>query len=86
MTSNDCIAAWKNPLVRAHLSEHELAMVPENPAGCPPFDADPANCAGGRLPATVVTISPVTAFLSCTLACSQTMWDGSCDFFTYGCC
>jgi mersacidin/lichenicidin family type 2 lantibiotic len=86
MTSNDLIASWKDPVVRAHLSEHELAMFPENPAGSSPFDADPVNCAGAKLPATVVTISIVTAFLSCTISCSQTMWDGSCDLFTYACC
>jgi mersacidin/lichenicidin family type 2 lantibiotic len=86
MTSNDFIVAWKDAAVRAHLSEQDLAMVPENPAGGSPFDADPANCAGGRMPGTAQTIVQVTAFLSCTLSCSQTMWDGTCDFFTYGCC
>jgi mersacidin/lichenicidin family type 2 lantibiotic len=41
MTSNDFIAAWKDPAVRAHLSEHELSILPVNPAGHSPFDVDP---------------------------------------------
>ena len=89
MTSNDFIAAWKDPAVRAHLSEHDLAILPVNPAGPSPFDADPAdpaNCAGGQVPGPIRTIGQITSLLSCTFACSETMWDGSCDFFTYGCC
>jgi mersacidin/lichenicidin family type 2 lantibiotic len=86
MTSNDVIAAWKDQAVRANLGEQELAEMPRNPAGASPFECDPANCAGGMLPGTARTIGPITSMLSCTFACSETMWDGSCDFFTYGCC
>jgi mersacidin/lichenicidin family type 2 lantibiotic len=39
MTSTDFIAAWKDPAVRAHLSEHELSILPVNPAGRSPLDA-----------------------------------------------
>jgi mersacidin/lichenicidin family type 2 lantibiotic len=86
MTSTDFIAAWKDPAARAHLSDQELALLPTNPAGNSPFDADPANCAGGQAPGVLQTIGIVTTMLTCTLGCAQTMWDGSCDFFTYGCC
>ena len=85
MTANDVITAWKEPVVRDSLADQELIGLPRHPAGRSPFERDPANCAGGMLPSTLRTAGPVTSFLSCTLACSQTMWDGSCNFFTYGC-
>lgn len=86
MTDSDVIAAWKEPAVRDSLVAQSAIDLPQHPAGRSPFEQDPANCAGGMLPGTIRTIGPVTSFLSCTLACGQTMWDGSCDFFTYGCC
>jgi mersacidin/lichenicidin family type 2 lantibiotic len=86
MTVSDVITAWKEPMVRDGLADQDAIVLPQHPAGRSPFERDPANCAGGMLPATIQTIGPVTSFLSCTLACSQTLWDGSCDFFTYGCC
>jgi mersacidin/lichenicidin family type 2 lantibiotic len=86
MNSADVIAAWKHPAIRASLADEELMGLPQHPAGRSPFDGDPASAAGGMLPAPIRTVGALTSFLSCTLACSQTMWDGSCDFFTYGCC
>jgi mersacidin/lichenicidin family type 2 lantibiotic len=86
MTANDVITAWKEPTFRDSLSDQQLLDVPQHPAGQPPFEQDPANRAGGMLTGTIRSVGPVSSFLSCALARSQTMWDGSCDFFTYGCC
>ena len=86
MTANEVIKAWKEPAVRASLAGQVLATIPRNPAGPSPFESDPANCASGATPANIGTIVGITTLLSCTLVCNETMWDGSCDFFTYGCC
>jgi mersacidin/lichenicidin family type 2 lantibiotic len=92
MTANDRIATWKTPSVRADLAAETLATMPLNPAGLSPFETAtrletaPVHCAGGLPPNTIVTIVRLTSFLSCNVACTETMWDGSCDFFTYGCC
>jgi mersacidin/lichenicidin family type 2 lantibiotic len=86
MDSNEVIAAWKDPAVRASLCDRELVNLPLHPAGRSPFDCAPGNCSGGQLPATIRTIGMLTSIMSCNLACSETMWDGSCDFFSYGCC
>jgi mersacidin/lichenicidin family type 2 lantibiotic len=33
MTSSEVIRAWKDPEYRSNLSESEMSMLPENPAG-----------------------------------------------------
>jgi mersacidin/lichenicidin family type 2 lantibiotic len=33
MTSSEVIRAWKDPEYRSNLSESEISMLPENPAG-----------------------------------------------------
>jgi mersacidin/lichenicidin family type 2 lantibiotic len=86
LNANEVIAAWKEPDVRGSLAWQESATIPPNPAGLSPFESDPANCASGASPAMIGTIGGITTLLSCTLVCSETMWDGSCDFFSYGCC
>jgi mersacidin/lichenicidin family type 2 lantibiotic len=89
MSSLNCsevIAAWKQPAVRAALAGSELTGLPEHPAGRSPFEREPACSAGAMRPGTIRTVGPLTSMLSCTFSCSETMWDGSCDFFTYGCC
>ncbi len=86
MNANEIITAWKEAAVRASLAGQQLAAMPKNPAGPSPFERDPAYCASGMVPAMVGTVGSITALLSCTLVCSETMWDGSCDLFTYGCC
>jgi mersacidin/lichenicidin family type 2 lantibiotic len=86
MNANDVITAWKEPAVRASLAGLQLAAIPRNPAGGSPFDSDPANCASGTMPSMIGTIATITTLLSCTLVCNETIWDGSCDLFTYGCC
>jgi mersacidin/lichenicidin family type 2 lantibiotic len=87
MTSDDIIAVWKGQAGCATLTEQQLATMPGNPAGLSPFDREPAPLgAGGMLPITIRTIGQITSLMSCTFACSETMWDGSCDFFSYGCC
>lgn len=86
INTDDLIAAWKDPAVRANLSGQEPNQMPHHPAGRSPFESAAANCAGGSLPGTLRTIGAITSFMSCNISCSETMWDGSCDFFTYGCC
>jgi mersacidin/lichenicidin family type 2 lantibiotic len=86
MNANDVVAAWKEPAVRADLPHEDLRGLPQHPAGRSPFDGDAANVAGGMLPATIQTIGALTSMMSCNISCSETMWDGSCDFFSYGCC
>ncbi len=86
MNANDVITAWKAPAVRASLAAHQLASIPRNPAGPSPFERDPATCASGMMPGMIGPIGSITTLLSCTLVCNETMWDGSCDLFTYGCC
>ncbi len=92
MTANDVIAAWKNPTARADLVPDAQATIPLNPAGRSALEidgrveADPARCAGGLPPSTIRITVQVTSVMSCNFSCSETMWDGSCDFFTYGCC
>jgi mersacidin/lichenicidin family type 2 lantibiotic len=86
MNTDDVIAAWKEPAIRAGLAEQELMQIPQHPAGRSPFEREPMTDAGASLPITLRTIGALTSFMSCNIACSETMWDGSCDFFTYGCC
>ncbi len=86
MNANAIITAWKDPALRAELPVHDLSQVPEHPSGRSPLESDPGSAAGGMLPITIATLAPLTSFMSCNLSCSETMWDGSCDFFTYGCC
>lgn len=82
MTQHDIITVWKSEAHRLALPR-EGGVPPPNPAGASPLDRIDLDAAGGAVPATVVLGS---AWLSCTFACSETMWDGTCDFFTYGCC
>src|SRR5689334_13280644 len=86
MNANTVITAWKDPALRAELRVHDLLQLPEHPSGRSPFEGDPGKAAGGMAPGTLQTLGPLTSVMSCNLSCSETMWDGSCDFFTYGCC
>jgi mersacidin/lichenicidin family type 2 lantibiotic len=86
LSSMDVIDVWKRPALRADLGGDELNGLPQHPAGRSPFDQDPGASAGGMVPAPIRTIGTLTSVMSCNLSCSETMWDGSCDFFTYGCC
>ena len=86
MHANDVIAVWKQPAFRAGLPSEELVQAPQHPAGRSPFESDPVTSAGGMLPGSWRTVGALTSLMSCNISCSETMWDGSCDFFTYGCC
>lgn len=83
MTSDDIITGWKDEGRRRADASEGLAQVPPNPAGLSPFDRRELDVAGGAAPSTILLGS---AWLSCMFACAETMWDGSCDLFTYGCC
>jgi mersacidin/lichenicidin family type 2 lantibiotic len=83
MTTQQIISCWKDEAYRRGQAADVRAMLPVNPAGPSPLDHAPVEASGGLLPATIVLGS---AWFSCTFACSQTMWDGTCDFFTYACC
>jgi mersacidin/lichenicidin family type 2 lantibiotic len=86
LNATEVIAAWKQPAIRATLASSELTCLPQHPAGRSPFESDPACCAGAMLPGTLRTVGALTSIMSCNIACGETMWDGSCDFFSYGCC
>jgi mersacidin/lichenicidin family type 2 lantibiotic len=86
MNSNEVITAWKQPAMRAGLADPDPIDMPPHPAGRSPFESESVSSAGGMLPSPIQTVGTLTSIMSCNLACSETMWDGSCDFFTYGCC
>ena len=95
MKVDDVIRAWKDEEYRRSLSDADRSMLPENPAGLIELsDEDLGGVDGGtdefELEAfgttTITTTIGVTYVMSCTPACSQTMWRGTCAIASVGCC
>lgn len=98
MSRVDVIRAWKDSEYRGSLSESELALLPENPAGMVELsDADLLMAGGKDDLEPNSTVSCVTAISGVTIAltqiyscagagCKGTAENGTCAFLTVGCC
>ena len=97
--SRTTIRAWKDESFRLTLTDADLALLPESPAGAIALaDADLGEAAGGEAAgitdtsvcgtswycATAATIA-ISKNMSCG-ACPTTLWSGSCAVSSYGCC
>lgn len=83
MANIDVVRAWKDELYRAGLSEGELALLPDHPAGFIELEGEQlANVEGGT---SIPCIAITTAALSCYPPCDGTI-DGTCGMFSIGCC
>ena len=87
MRNEDIIRAWKDEDYRISLSDEERAMLPEHPAGVVDLsDEDLDDAAGGTTIICGITITGgITALLSCSPGL-DTVFRGSCGFFSAGCC
>jgi hypothetical protein len=83
MNKRDIIDCWKSESCRLDRAAAGLPAGPDNPAGPSPLRQHEFDVSGGSSPSTILIGS---YWLSCTISCAQTMWDGTCDFFSYGCC
>lgn len=80
MTPHQIIHAWKNPQYRATLTSAELASYPEHPASYVELPDEMADDASGG------TVTIVGDAMSVWPSCESTMWDGTCNVATVGCC
>ena len=92
MSQLDVIRAWKDEEYRLSLSDAERATLPDHPAGLIELsDADLFEAAGGTtsepclVTAIITAISAVTKLASCSLNCN-TIAQGTCGGWSYGCC
>jgi mersacidin/lichenicidin family type 2 lantibiotic len=92
------IRAWKDEGFRLAMADADRAMLPESPAGLIELDdADLGEVAGGDAGITQTTICgtswacvtvaaiAISKNMSCG-ACETTLWSGSCDVSSLGCC
>jgi mersacidin/lichenicidin family type 2 lantibiotic len=86
MAPQDIVKAWKDPSYREVLSAVDLAQLPANPAGAIELDDSQLSDVAGATTWYCFTVSVVTAGVSCFPACGSTVWDGTCNVATYGCC
>lgn len=78
----DITRAWKDPDYRAQMSEAELALLPENPAGTLELnEAELGGVIGGLVPHYVTSCIPPHCGNSQMTLCVPTMGAG-CDTFT----
>lgn len=87
MSNEDIIRAWKDRAYRGSLSEAERGALPANPVEPMELDEEDLDAVGSRGGATSVPcIALATLTLSCAPSCENTVFDGTCDAFTEGCC
>lgn len=84
MSNDQIIRAWKDASFRNSLSADELAEVPTNPAGIVDIsDQDLEEAVGATSwPCGLFT----SVAYSCAPACGSSMWDGTCNIASIGCC
>lgn len=98
MIDHHTIRAWKDESYRLTLDPEERLSVPSSPAGAIELaDADLGEVAGGSvaitqtticgtsLPCVTVITIAISKNVSCG-ACDTTLWSGSCDVSSIGCC
>jgi mersacidin/lichenicidin family type 2 lantibiotic len=85
----DVIRAWKDEEYRSSLNADELARMPAHPSGLVELTDEELVAAQGAT--WVITSCPclsiaVSAATSCTPSCNATIWDGTCNVASIGCC
>jgi mersacidin/lichenicidin family type 2 lantibiotic len=79
MDPKDVIRAWKDPEFRSSLDTEAQSTLPTHPSGLMNLDdADLMNVSGGTSVATMI--------VSCFGSCDNTLFDGTCDLWSLGCC
>jgi len=88
MTKNQIIHAWKDEEYRLSLSDAEIAKLPENPAGAVEIsEVNLEMIAGGAAPTGWICLTiGVSAAISCVPSCNASVWDGTCNVASVGCC
>jgi mersacidin/lichenicidin family type 2 lantibiotic len=87
MSEEDIIKMWKDESYRA---SHGDEQAPENPAGEVELTDEALEAASGGAEAAVTTwicLSVATSgTISCIPSCDRTVWDGTCNVASIGCC
>jgi hypothetical protein len=94
MSHEEIVARWRNPEARRTEGVDALAAEFASPAGEVelPGDLLEARTGGAEEQVTTwvcLTISTgglASAAISCYPSCGSTLWDGSCNVASYGCC
>lgn len=89
MSEDDIIKMWKDESYRASHSDNPEQDVPENPAGEVELTDEALEDASGGAQAVTswVCLSIATSgTISCIPSCGATVWDGTCNVASVGCC